>query len=308
MSENLMEEKQREIVKNGFVLLKKKKNYKQTNIVNKLIVLGFETSPSAFNKIIKDKNAGSDSLLNNSRGIKKLIYQELGFNFNGTEVVEKVEEGWSETIVPEKPAKLTEKGVPVRDKGRLVITDKVALFSTAEQVIYEVGVTLNTFTNNFFHRSGSEFKEPFRKLLERGVTVKCYLLDPDSSEALAYFNDRARAKGFEEEKNKPYQTKQNLKKLKAIYDEFAEMEYRGKFELYLYRHFPTNNFLAIDPEQSKGEMTISHYLYAQLRAHNPVVKINRHDNPTLFETYWHSLQQMIKDSKPVDFEKYTKVG
>lgn len=297
------EQNQRNVIKKGFKFLKEKHRYSQKSVVNKLTTLGYESSTSALSNILKDKKAGSDSLFQNYKGIKLLVYKELGYQFENGKLIEK-KENWTAFIVPENPVLSDREGFSLEEKGRLEIKEKVEFFSSAKKEVIELGVSLNTFTHNFFHLSKAEYKQHFINLLKKGINIKCYLLDPNSHTAIQYFNDRATAIGFEDEKDRPEKTKQNLRKLKKISDEFSRAKYPGSFKLFTYKHFPTNNFLIVDPLLSQGKMAVSHYLYAQPRAESPIVKFTKHDNELIFSLYWESFEQLVKDAKEVDFAKF----
>ncbi len=302
MSGHPIEEKQKKIIKRGYELLKREKCYRQVNVVNKIMFLKYQTSKAAFSKILSGKKAGSDSLWNNSKGIEQVVYKELGYQFNGVDFVENKQD-WKELIVPEFGEHKESNGLFFFEKGRLSIAEKAALYTSGRKVIYEFGIALRTYSDYFFSRKKSEIKTPVINLLKKGVTIKCFVLEPECNEAGIYFNDRAKVRGFEEEAFRSEKIKESVRKFSVIQEEFSEANYIGKFEVYKYRHIPTSYFMAIDPEEEYGTIVVSHYLYGQLRAHNPVMKVTRQDNPSLYENYWNSLKQSIAGAKLIDKAK-----
>jgi hypothetical protein len=292
---------QRRIVLSGFELLKRTKNYKQVTIVRKLKNLGFKISRPSFSNILSGKKTGSDALWTASKGIRELIGQELNFHWEGNAFAEKKAPGRKLIIVPEQPDEGLRQAAAAdlifHESGRLSIAQKVAFFSSAQIEMVEFGITLNTFSSYFFSRSEEEFKVHIEALLDKGVNVKCYLLDPASNEALLYFNDRSRA--IEEEKNTPEKIKEAIGRLEKVHREFAEKGYSGAFEVYAYKHIPSNYFLIVDGESLNGKMMASHYLYGERRANCPVIEFSKKDHRSLFRRYWNSYLALAKDAKRI---------
>jgi hypothetical protein len=292
---------QRRIVLSGFELLKRTKNYKQVTIVRKLKNLDFKISKPSFSNILNGRRAGSDALWIASNGIRELVAQELNYCWDGEDFVEDKTRTRKLLIVPDRPEKEPGHEHPAgflfHESGRLSIAEKVNFFSSAQVELVEFGITLNTFSSYFFSRSEEEFKVHIETLLDKGINIKCYLLDPASNEALLYFNDRSRA--IEEEKNTPEKIKEAIRRLEKVHREFAEKRYTGAFEVYAYKHIPSNYFLIVDGESLNGKMMASHYLYGERRANCPVIEFSKKDHRSLFRRYWNSYLALAKDAKRI---------
>ncbi len=284
------------IVAQGIALLKSQKFYTRAAVVRKLRSLGVETTEPTLSNIVNNKRSvGLDTLSEVKDGILTLVQKELAFGYKDKIFMyDKTLEPTS--VIAEYQENDPGSGFQFYGDGRLSIEEKVAFFSTAQKEIVEFGVTLNTFSNYFLTRREAEFKEPIRQLLEDGVTLKCYLLDPQSNEALHYFNDRA--KSLPDEAQSIEKIKSALLRLHLIQNELASS---GKVEIYLYKHIPYNYFLIVDGESTfNAKMAVSHYLYGQRRAHAPVFTFKKLDNRDLFRRYYQSYQALAKNAKLYD--------
>ena len=294
-----MEEIKRKMVLEGFALLQKNKHYTQINVINKLKTLGVSVSPTTFNRLLKNKKVGQKNLFEVSDAIVLMVYKELGYEYDKSFIINK-EATWEMEIIPETKEGVVEEitGFKFHEDGRLTIEEKVAFLSTAKKEIIELGVTLNSFTSYFLNRKDAEFKDPILQLLDKGVTIKCYLLNPNSNEALHYFNDRKMV--LPEEANGVEKIKGIIPKLKSIQTELNEEQSNGSFEVYTYKHIPNNHFLSIDGgDRLNGKMMVSHYLYGERRAKCPAFEFTRKDNRSLYLRYWNSLKHVIKDASRI---------
>ena len=299
---NLLE-KQQKIIKTGFELFSIKKQYSQKTVVDKIKFLGHKTATATLSKILNNKIKGSEALKNTSRGMRDLIEAELCLKFDNTK------EEWIAipNCISVEVEELTEKsqyntpGFKFHSTGRLKIEEQVNFYSTAQKEIIEFGAILNSFTSHFFSRNENEFKVPIHRLLKKGVNLKCYLMNPDSSQAMMYFNDRKQY--IPEETNGIKRIKKSLDRFKDISYEIQENHFSGRFEVFTYRHIPSEYFLVVDGDTPNGKMIISHYLYGELRANCPIIECTKKDNPSLFKKYWSSLQKLTKYSSRADFQK-----
>ena len=292
------------IIKKGFLILKTQKQYNQLKVVNKLKALKFKSSTASLNNILNDKRAGESTLDTHSEGIQKFIKQECCLRW---------EESKNDFVpipscIPSEIEEETEQeknGITFHE-GRLHISDKVRFFSTAKNEMIEFGLTLNTFTSYFFRRRPDEFKLPIHNLLERGVNIKCYLLDPDSNEARMYFEDRKNY--YLEEGEGIDKIRRTLTRFKNILEEIDSYGFEGKMEVHIYKHVPHQYSMVIDQnDPHNGKLHISQYLSGELRSHCPVIECARKDNPTLFMLYCSSLQKLMSGAKRVlDFGPYFK--
>lgn len=286
-------------ISSGYALLQSEQGYTQIKTVDKLAVLGFSTKPPAFSKILNHKKVGKEILLNVYKGICALIEKELCLSIDAEGEWQEMTNGVPQ-LVP-LPTQEQKQGFVFHREGRLDLHEKVDLWQSAQTKIIEFGTTLNTFTEYFVGRKGSAFKLPVQKLLEQGVDIECYLLDPDWSGTHFYFDDRGIS--AEGGKNGEQKIRNSLRKFQIIQTEFAQYDYRGKLSVFTYRHFPFNHFLAIDPDDKQlAQMSVSNYLYGQQRADCPVINFTRASEPLLFLRYLGSLQKLTRDAKRVDFE------
>lgn len=289
----------REIIQQGFELLKLEKYYDQVTIVRKLKYLGFSIAEATFSNILRGKKVRVTTLDLASRGLCKLIEAELGLFWNGKGFVQVENPDWVPLVIkestPDELALTFKPGFVFHAEGRLAIHQKVAFFESAQREVIELGVTLNTFSSYFFSRNDREFKIPVETLLKKGVGYKCYLLDPASNEASIYFEDRRREQG--EEIRKIEAIKESISRLERIKQEFDEAGYPGKFEIFTYKHIPYNYLMAVDGATPNGKIMASHYLYGIPRAKCPVVEFSKSESHELFRLYWSSLQKLTKGAR-----------
>ncbi len=179
----------------------------------------------------------------------------------------------------------------VHEEGRLSLPEKVAFIEGADTEVIELGIALTTFADYFVSRKPSEFKQPVKQLVAKGVRFKCLALDPNWNAGKLYALDR-REKAYIQEVH------QSIKTLRGIRDEFVREKFRGSFEVYLYSHFPYFHAVAVDGRNEKaGRLTVSNYLYGTARAKCPVLQFSRASNPEMFKTYWGSIQRLLAGSK-----------
>ncbi|MBV6442441.1 MAG: hypothetical protein DYG98_22295 [Haliscomenobacteraceae bacterium CHB4] len=294
------EERLYDIVQKGVGLLAEKQEYGQINLVNKLKILNLAVSPASLSNIVKGKKAGLQVLKTAAQGIEAILRSELGMEYarETREFRPFAEPDWQPYIIPEilMPAQ-NDSGLILHTDGRLSIQQKTEFIAAAQKEVIEVGVRLKTFADYFISRKEPEYKDHIAALLRRGVAVKGYLLDPDSNEASLYFADRARAQ--EPERDAIAETKKAVEKLKRLVGEFAQRNYPGTFEIFLYKHIPYNHFLVTDRHQDGGRMMVSHYIYGIRRAECPVLEFTRSQQPALFKKYADSLEYFIRDAKPL---------
>lgn len=299
-----------EIIQLAIDLLQSNEAIDRSIIISKLRKLDYVLSSPTFSRIVNNKFEllSEKKIKKVYNGFVKLLKTErcLQPDDNGNWVpIENCSP--LEIIIEEKDA--PPKGIQFHTEGRLGIAQKVEFFSTAKEEMIEFGLTLNTFTSYLDNRNPNEFRNPLIELLERGVKVKCYLLDPEWNGTKIYFDDRESIR--KEKISGIEKIKGALRGLKIFYSEINHQSYSKNFEVYTYRHFPNNYFLAIDKDEKDenenliGKMMLSNYLFAEKRAYCPVLEFSRVDQPTLFIRYNDSLRRIIKDAKRVDFDKIT---
>ena len=180
----------------------------------------------------------------------------------------------------------------VHEKGRLLISEKVAFMQNARYEIIELGTGLTTFTGYFTNRRPAEFKDHIIKLLQQSVTFKCMLLDPDCNIAKEFAKDL-------KERTLIKDIRCSIRELKKQQNEFESLNLKGSFEIYVYRHAPYFHAVCIDPETEAGRITISHYIHGLHRAEAPVFQFCKALNKEMFAKYWLSTKELLNESKRV---------
>lgn len=279
----------------GFELLNSNFGYTQAAILKKFKALGISVNTASFSNVLRRENVGVKTLKKVCEGMDKIIDSELGMKFDEKEYLTKdLSHDWQPIIISEGVEGEREVGFEYFEEGRWDLKDKVEFINQAEQEVIEVGVRLNTFCNYFINRRDSEFRDHITALLERGVNVKLYMLNPLSNEALFYFKDRSIVQ--EREANSIEVMKEVVEKLNIIIKEYQYLDLKGSFELHFYKHLPYNHFLIVDGGTRSGKMLVSHYLYGIRRANCPVVRITKNKSRTLFKRYWESFKLLSQDA------------
>lgn len=288
----------RAIVKKGFELIKASKNYKQTQVVNKIRYFGYQINQATLSKILRGKPISEGALFQAAKGINEVLKIELGKIYDQNLVLLKTEVEKTE-VVPEVISDgLHRSGFVFYPDGRQTMEQKVRFFTSATKEWIEFGLTLNTFSRYFYSIKESAFKAPVKDLLKKGVHVKCYLIDPESNYARLYFADRESV--IQEEQLGIEKIKTAIHQLLKVSSEFEKLEYPGKFEIFKYRHMPTAYYMAVDPQsRDKAKILVSSYLFGERRANCPVVEISRKSNPMLFLRYLDSLNKMMAGARKV---------
>lgn len=288
------------LIQEGFELIKSQKGYNQSKVVAKLEQLGYSTTTSTFSKIKNNKEIGIETITMVLQGMMDLMKKEMCLS--PQEMTWKKLEKCTPEIVPIAKENDTFKGFEIYTSGRLKIEQKVDFFNTAQKEVYEFGITLNTFSSYLVNRNPNEFEAPLLALLKKGVDFKCFLMDPNWKGTSMYFEDRNSA--VDEGTHGIDKIKGALRKLKKFSEKLESLELEGKFEVYQYRHFPSNYFLVVDNyNNTHAKMMVSNYLFGLHRALNPVMEFKRSAQPILYSRYLESLEQIIKKAKKVDFEK-----
>lgn len=273
----------------GVALLLKEKVYKQRGIVGKCRTLNYRFSEAALSRIMKASDAkGLPKLREAAMGVQALVRQELGCVYD--------EKQRQYVPMPDMPVHLlvpvpeTKEIVPnleVYPEGRWRLDKKTAFMTAAQYEVVEVGIRLRSFAHYFEVNNDAEYRQPIVRLLQRGVHFTGYVLDPHSSMAKAYFDDRAQV-AESEARNAAVEAQNALEKLKILAKELNSHGYKGLFRLFTYRHYPQNLFLLVDPHTDTGRMAVSHYLYGVRRAECPVLAFSKKEQPQLFRKYMRS--------------------
>lgn len=292
----------RTIARQGILLLREKQAYSQATIVHKLLVIGVKLSEPSLSNIMNNNPIGDRILTLAAQGIQKLVQSELGLVWEGTAYTQQPAPNWKPFIV--KDAVETQvagwpHGLRFHEDGRLPVPQKVDFFSGAQVEVIEFGIILNTFSAYFFSRSDQEFQSHVEALLKKGVTFKCYLLDPDCEETRMYFADRAKV--LPDELKSIDKIREAMHKLGRVQQEFRAAGYKGELQVYKYRNIPSNYFMVVDGDSPNASMMVSHYLYGEKRANCPVLEFSKNDQPVLYDRYWASLKKLALSAELIQF-------
>ena len=284
-----------ELLEEGVDLLLAKSGYLQTTVIKKLQTLNVTISPAWLSAALKQRKAGFRTLKIVTEGLESIILQEHGLKYDPGQkkFIEARPQNWQPQIVRETTAPDHQFGF--HPNGRVSVQEKTDFIATAIQEVIEMGVRLNTFSNYFISHSEQSYKTHIINLLQRGVHIRGYLIDPDSNEARLYFEDRAQIQPLE--KDAIGGIKKAIERLNVIAADLSATPGPGKFEIYQYRHIPYAYFLVVDGASDSGKMMVSPYLYGVSRANCPVLVLNKKEHTSLFIKYWESLQFMTENAK-----------
>lgn len=299
MNQVSKEDRLKKVVVLGLERLSGDLAYAQNQVVAKLAALGVTVSTASLSNIKNGKPVGLQTLSQTAKGIENLLRCELdlGFDLQTLDFVPLNTPGWTPMTVSEEPAPR----YILHEEGRVSLAQKTALIDAAKRELIEVGIRLNSLSHYFISQNETVYKDHIIAALRRGVHIKGYLLDPNASEAMVYFNDRARAQASEKESIA--EIKKVIERFKVICAELDALQLPGKFEIYLYKHIPYSLFFAIDGDTEQGRMMVSPYLYGISRANCPVLEINKANNPRLFRKYWESAQLFMDGAQKLVYDK-----
>jgi class 3 adenylate cyclase len=199
-----------------------------------------------------------------------------------------IESATAEVGQPRLPERLR-----VYGNGRLPTADKLRFMSYATQEVIEFGTGLITFVSYFDSLGPSEWRNPVVEMLQRGVDIRCFVLDPDSRAAQVYFelrNEgayRDRASGA-------------LDRLLDIRDELNGESGSGQVSVLLYESLPAQYALAVDLDRERSAMQFSPYLPGLRRAECPVYEASRTGEPELFGRLQVSLENQMNEAALLD--------
>jgi sugar-specific transcriptional regulator TrmB len=176
-----------------------------------------------------------------------------------------------------------------REEGRFLLEDKVKLLNQAKKEVIQIGIASNSFARYFVQSSSNEFKEPVKKLLQRGVNFHILVLDPKCSLAKEYANDRGEVELISK-------IGDSLTIFRNLIQEFNSAGYAGKFKISTYSHFPYCYVMMIDPDEPEGCALISNYLHGVKRADIPTLTLYRSANQLMFDKYSDSVKKILIDS------------
>lgn len=199
-----------------------------------------------------------------------------------------VESASAEVAQPRLPERLR-----VYGNGRLPTADKLRFMNYATEEMIEFGTGLITFVGYFESLGPSEWRNPVLDMLHRGVDLRCFVLDPESPAAGAYFQLRG---------EREYQERAAgvLDRLLDIRDELNHESAAGQVSVLMYESLPAQYALAVDLGQERSAMQFSPYLPGLRRAECPVYEASRTGEPDLFGRLQISLEEQMKGAALLD--------
>jgi Domain of unknown function (DUF5919) len=292
------EERCRSLLRKTVQRLKDIGPYSQRDIAKKASALspGYSLpEPTLTNLLKEDSKVRRATLREATKHILQVLYEEYGMVFDEAQddFVKLQNSDWQKRVIQDNPLK----GFELYPEGRLSVPDKIELIESAQKEIIEVGIRLHTFSSDFSKTNDASYRGKIEALLAKGVHFKSYMLDPFSSEAGHYFDDRSKV--IKKEQNAREEAKEALENLKTVAAEFKAANYKGRFELYTYRHYPQNLFISVDRTEPDGQILVSPYLYGIRRAECPVFVVRNGLQLALFRKYRQSLEYFIQDAIPV---------
>ena len=291
------------IIQKGWALLED--SYNQEELRNAMSDKGVQISSSALSNIYRKylksvqgstsgRAPGKGSLITCAEGVLLEVESHLGLLYN-------VES--SEFYKPEAEAEAVSVGsdtlylpnkLRFHEDGRRTIADKVKFIQEANREVIEIGIRLNTFTKYFYSRNELEFKKPIESLLEKGVEIKCLMLNPTAQITKLYFEDRAKVDS--REWRAFHEMPQVLEDLKNVRNELNALDFPGKMRLFLYENFPYHHYLVVDPDEKAGRMMCSNYIYGEKRANCPVIEIYQYGSKDLFTRHRNAIQNILSQA------------
>lgn len=296
MARTPKEKRYQAIVNAGLKLLYEQLGYLQSDVLGKLRTLRHEISSASLSNIKNDKPVGIGTLEMAGKGIQLLIEQELDMAYDETasNFTAKNTPGWQQVVVPEKQDHANQ-GIKVYAEGRATVAQKTAFFANAKQELVEVGIRLNSFSTYFISQSDSAYKQHILNLLQRGVHIKGYLLDPDCEQARIYFEDRAAT--LDTENRSLDKIREVMADLRHLCAQFKLMNLPGTFEIYVYQHIPYSLYLIVDGDSDDGKMMVSPYLYGIRRANCPVLEFSKKDQETMYNRYLEAYKAFTQSAR-----------
>ena len=274
--------------------------YTQVDICQRLAIVGKKVSNSLFNKLVKGNRIGDKSLKKIVDGLQEIIKVELGMEYDGTSekftlvdanesvspIILHIKE---KTPIPDSPA--------FHPGGRRTIEEKVDFIAPAQKEVIFLGARLNQFSSYFINRKDADFKEHIIKLLKKGVSIKCYMADPDSNSARFYFEDRSSF--LAKEKYGERVIPGVIADLLEIKKELNRLAPQGKFGIYTYNHLPPAHYISVDAQTAMGKILVANYLFGIPRSKVPVIEVHRQYDAKLFDLYKRSLMALTENAKEI---------
>ena len=292
-----------DICKKGIHLLQTDKLtlYSQKKIVDQLNQIGCNYGTATLNKIVKFKsqpgkrvNVGKKTLFLIAEGLKQVIKTDLSMVLEEATGKFLFQQGAAkQNVLPPIKAKAIiegNNGFTYHAEGRRSPEEKIKFMEGAEagNIITELGIRLNSFSNYFFTTRESAYKDKIRQLLKDGIHLHCYFLNPKGRFAQSYFKDREQAKKDNLEIRAYEAMPEIIDKLIFTRDELNKEGYKGKVKIFKYDSTPQFHGLVIGNKR----MYVSHYIYGVKRSDAPVIEIHKKNNLRLFLKYLNSINAL----------------
>lgn len=284
----------------GIKILLNECAYSQVGIVDKFSLLNITTSKTSISNLSRDTDVGDKAMRSLSKGIQAILEREQCKKFDKELGKYIAIDDCKKHSIGELLNKLisvspsNELGYTIHE-GRINVSDKVLFYEQAQQEIIEIGLRLRSFTSYFTTKREGAFHDPIRQKLEEGVDFKCYVLNPKSSLAKRYFDDRALK--IPKERQSLEESPQVIANLAQTCKSLNREGYRGKISLFQYDHFPYFHASVIDGEMETAKMYMSPYLYGVARANTPVIELDKKTQKKLFKRYWDSVKAITTSKK-----------
>lgn len=175
--------------------------------------------------------------------------------------------------------------------GRLPVREMIQFMDHAQQEIIEIGTGLASFAKYFTSMRADEFRDPLRQMLKRGITLKCFALDPDYEPGIAYLREQG-------DEHYALEVESARRRIMAERRACASLGYQGKIEYHLYRRIPSFYCLCVDPkDRANGRMEFSPYVGGHSRSAYPVQQLSRQSYRDLYDKYLTSVELVMSSAE-----------
>jgi class 3 adenylate cyclase len=159
--------------------------------------------------------------------------------------------------------------------GRPALSEKLEMIENASHEIIEIGIGLTSFAQYFTGQQPDEFRDPIRALVRKGVSLKCYALDPGFQAGV----DWVEAQG-----NANYMKEANIAAQRLL-DESKfcdDNNFSGQLQFFRYGVIPEFWCLGVDLAEPNGRMFFAAYLPGVNRAEMPHFQVSMEANKSLY--------------------------
>lgn len=176
----------------------------------------------------------------------------------------------------------------IEPKGHLMIKEHVLFLEFAKKNIIEMGLDLHHFVEYLTEQSVSTFKKYIKDLMNKDVSITCYLLEPEWA-----------LKNLSSSYN--VQVVSNIEKSLHLLSDFKKEcikeKIKGKLNIRTYAIFPLIHVIGSDVYSKTGKISVSHNLFGVDSTSNPTLQTSQESNPDLFGVYRTTINAIHKNSK-----------